>query len=39
MKTAIVRYGDTFNTESHKADYDLIDIRELEDIVIKENKL
>jgi FMN phosphatase YigB (HAD superfamily) len=39
MKTASASYGDTFDTESHKADYDLNDIRELEDIIIKENKL
>jgi putative hydrolase of the HAD superfamily len=39
MKTAFARYGDTFNTENHSADYDLKDIREIEDIIIKENKL
>lgn len=39
MKTAFARYGDTFNTEHHNADYDLKDIRQLEDIIIKENKL
>ena len=39
MKTAFARYGDTFNTEHHNADYDLKDIRELEDIIIKENRL
>lgn len=39
MKTAFARYGDTFNTENHNADYDLRDIRELVDIIIKENKL
>lgn len=39
MKTAFARYGDTFNTEHHTADYDLKDIRELEDIIIKENRL
>ncbi len=39
MKTAFARYGDTFNTEHHGADYDLKDIRELEDIIIKENRL
>lgn len=39
MKTAFARYGDTFNTEHHNADYDLKDIRDLEDIIIKENKL
>jgi putative hydrolase of the HAD superfamily len=39
MKTAFARYGDTFNTESHNAEYDLNDIRELVDIIVKENKL
>lgn len=39
MKTAFARYGDTFNTEHHSADYDLKDIREIEDIILKENKL
>ena len=39
MKTAFARYGDTFNTESHNADYDLRDISELEDIILKENRL
>jgi putative hydrolase of the HAD superfamily len=39
MKTAFARYGDTFNTEHHIADYDLKDIREIEDIIMKENKL
>ncbi|MCK7523061.1 MAG: HAD-IA family hydrolase [Ignavibacteriales bacterium] len=39
MKTAFARYGDTFNTEHHNADYDLKDIRDLEDIIIKENRL
>ncbi len=39
MKTAFARYGDTFNTEHHNANYDLKDIRELEDIIIKENRL
>jgi putative hydrolase of the HAD superfamily len=39
MKTAFARYGDTFNTKSHNADYELNDINELIDIIIKENKL
>lgn len=39
MKTAFARYGDTFNTEHHNADYDLNDIRELVDIIAKENRL
>jgi putative hydrolase of the HAD superfamily len=39
MKTAFARYGDTFDTKYHNADYELSDISELIDIVIKENKL
>lgn len=39
MKTAFARYGDTFNTVQHNADYELNDISELVDIIIKENKL
>ena len=39
MKTAFARYGDTFDTKSHNADYELNDINELIDIIIKENKL
>ena len=39
MKTAFARYGDTFDTENHTADYELEDIGELIDIIIKENKL
>lgn len=39
MKTAFAKYGDTFNTESHTADYELKDISELIDIINKENKL
>lgn len=38
MKTAFARYGDTFNTKSHNADYELSDISELIKIVEKENK-
>lgn len=37
MKTAFARYGDTFNTEVHGADYEINDISELIDIVKKEN--
>jgi putative hydrolase of the HAD superfamily len=37
MKTAFARYGDTFNTESHNADYELNDISELIGIINKEN--
>jgi putative hydrolase of the HAD superfamily len=39
MKTAFAKYGDTFNTEKHNADYELNDISELIDIIIAENKL
>jgi FMN phosphatase YigB (HAD superfamily) len=39
MKTAFARYGDTFDTKSHNADYELNDINELIDIIIKENQL
>ena len=39
MKTAFARYGDTFDTKSHNADYELNDVNELIDIVINENKL
>ena len=39
MKTAFARYGDTFDTKSHNANYELNDINELIDIIIKENKL
>jgi putative hydrolase of the HAD superfamily len=39
MKTAFARYGDTFNTQSHNADYELNDISELIDIINKENNI
>ncbi len=39
MKTAFARYGDTFNTEVHDADFELKDIAELIDIINKENGL
>jgi putative hydrolase of the HAD superfamily len=39
MKTAFARYGDTFNTKEHNADYELADISELIDIIQKENDL
>jgi putative hydrolase of the HAD superfamily len=39
MKTAFARYGDTFNTKEHNADYELADISELIDIIKKENDL
>jgi putative hydrolase of the HAD superfamily len=38
MKTAFARYGDTFNTKEHGADYELTDISELIGIIKKENK-
>ncbi len=39
MKTAFAKYGDTFDTIAHNADYELNDIAELVDIIIKENQL
>ncbi len=39
MKTAFAKYGDTFNTENHNADFQLNDISELIDIIAKENRL
>jgi|SRR5690554_1529860 len=39
MKTAFARYGDTFNTEKHDADYELSDVSVLIDIVKQENKM
>ena len=37
MKTCFAKYGDTFNTLLHEADYEINDIAELVDIVKKEN--
>jgi putative hydrolase of the HAD superfamily len=39
MKTAFAKYGDTFNTKIHGADYELNDISELLNIISKENQL
>ncbi len=39
MKTAFARYGDTFDTKIHGADFELNDISELIDIIKKENRL
>lgn len=39
MKTAFARYGDTFETKNHNADYELSDIKDLIDILQKENEL
>jgi len=39
MKTAFARYGDTFDTKQHDADYELNDISELIEIVNRENDL
>ena len=39
MKTAFARYGDTFNTKAHNADFELSDISELIGIILKENQL
>lgn len=38
MKTAFARYGDTFNTIQHGADYEINSIDELVDIINKENR-
>ncbi|MBU2494796.1 MAG: TIGR02253 family HAD-type hydrolase [Bacteroidetes bacterium] len=39
MKTAFAKYGDTFDTKEHSADYELNDISELVSIVKEINKL
>ena len=39
MKTAFARYGDTFNTIAHNADFELSDINELIEIIKRENGL
>jgi putative hydrolase of the HAD superfamily len=39
MKTAFARYGDTFNTIEHNADYELKDISQIINIINKENGL
>lgn len=39
IKTAFAKYGDTFETKEHKADYVLNDISELISIIIHENRL
>jgi len=39
MKTAFAKYGDTFNTEAHNADFELNDVKELVSIVKKLNNL
>jgi putative hydrolase of the HAD superfamily len=38
MKTAFAKYGDTFDTKVHGAEYEINDISELVEIVMKENK-
>ena len=38
MQTAFAKYGDTFNTIKSGADYDLEDISDLLDIIIKRNE-
>ena len=38
MKTAFARYGDTFNTLNHNADYEINSVAELVGIVKKENE-
>ena len=37
MKTAFARYGDTFNTEVHNADYEIKEVSEIINIIIQEN--
>jgi putative hydrolase of the HAD superfamily len=37
MKTAFAKYGDTFETQSHDADYELEDISVLIEIIKREN--
>ncbi|MBK7867437.1 MAG: TIGR02253 family HAD-type hydrolase [Ignavibacteriales bacterium] len=37
IKTAFAKYGDTFNTPFHYADYELNDFSEILEIIIKEN--
>jgi putative hydrolase of the HAD superfamily len=39
MKTAFAKYGDTFNTQDHGADFELNDISELVGIISTENHL
>lgn len=39
MKTAFAKYGDTFDTEKHDADFELADISVLIDIIKRENHL
>jgi len=39
MKTAFAKYGDTFNTQDHGADFELNDISELVGIIKRENLL
>jgi HAD superfamily hydrolase (TIGR02253 family) len=39
MKTAFAKYGDTFNTSSHTADYELNDVNELIPIIKNINNL
>lgn len=39
MKTVFAKYGDTFNTIHHGADYEIDDISELIDIIKSENRL
>ena len=37
MKTAFAKYGDTFDTQTHDADYELNDVSEIINIIEKEN--
>jgi len=37
MKTVFARYGDTFDTENHGADYEILDVSQLIEIVREQN--
>ena len=38
MKTVFAKYGDVFSTENSGADYDVMDIKEILSIILKENQ-
>jgi hypothetical protein len=39
MKTVFAKYGDTFNTLNHNADYEINSVAELIEIIKRENNL
>ncbi len=39
MRTVFARYGDRFDTIDAHADYDIMDIKDLLDIIQKENRI